>query len=99
MNEKEFFLIKEKVWGFLVPAIQRVIESYTVFSSKEVSEDAKEFSNHHAASKSALAHLESLLKIIKNSPFKEDEREGEVVDLSRLIEDAKKSLEQTHQEE
>ncbi len=86
--------LSEKIWLFLPSAIRRVIHSYNQFASKSMPDDAKEFSTHHGACKSALQHLEALLKIMKTSPFNEgDKHKDDILDLSILIKEAQISLE------
>jgi len=50
--------------------ISQVLESYEIFSEQEVPEDAKGFSAHHSACKSAVNHAETLLKLAR---WSEDE--------------------------
>lgn len=45
--------------------VSQVLESYENFSDRPVPEDAKGFSAHHSACKSAVIHAETLLKLAK----------------------------------
>jgi len=45
--------------------VSQVLESYEAFSERPVPEDAKGFSAHHGACKSAVIHAETLLKLAK----------------------------------
>lgn len=59
-------LTREQVRAFLPIAITRTLNSYKQFMEKaELTTDhnAKEFSAHHAACKTAISHLELLLKL------------------------------------
>ena len=51
--------------------VSQVLESYEAFSERPVPEDAKGFSAHHGACKSAVIHAETLLKLAK---WTEDEK-------------------------
>lgn len=50
--------------------VSHVLESYENFAGKDVPEDAKGFSAHHSACKSAVIHAETLLKLAR---WSEDE--------------------------
>ena len=45
--------------------VSQVLESYEAFAGREVPEDAKGFSAHHSACKSAVIHAETLLKLAR----------------------------------
>jgi len=61
----------------LQPAIRRVVEDYNAFVARGPApgthDDAKAFAAHHAAAKSALAHLEHLLKLARAAGAGEEE--------------------------
>jgi len=61
----------------LQPAIRRVVEDYNAFVARGpapgMHDDAKAFAAHHAAAKSALAHLEHLLKLARAAGAGEEE--------------------------
>ena len=50
---------------FLPEALSKALESYHRFSGRDVVQDTKEFSDHHAACKVAISHVELLLKLAK----------------------------------
>jgi len=54
--------------------IQSAACSYEAFSQAEVPEDAKGFSAHHSACKSALSHVELLTKLARWAETEEDEQ-------------------------
>ena len=45
--------------------VSQVMESYESFAEQPIPEDAKGFSAHHSACKSAVVHAETLLKLAK----------------------------------
>lgn len=49
----------------LAAALTRTVQSYDEFCSRLVPESAKEFIAHHNACKAALAHLSSLIRLIR----------------------------------
>ncbi len=55
--------LKTRLRKTLPEKISEVIESYEVFSEQPVPDDAKGFSAHHSACKSAVVHAETLLKL------------------------------------
>lgn len=61
----------------LQPAIRRVIEDYSAFVARGPApgthDDAKAFAAHHVAAKSALAHLEHLLKLARTAGAGDEE--------------------------
>lgn len=63
--------------GDLQSAIRCVVEDYGAFVARRPApgthEDAKAFAAHHAAAKSALAHLEHLLKLARSAGAGEEE--------------------------
>lgn len=54
-------LIARHVPGF----IDKVVQDYSVFQQQATPETVKEIAAYHAAGKSALAHLEALIKLMK----------------------------------
>ena len=58
---------KKQIAHFLPQAIIQALQSYRNFSGGIATEEAKEFSAHHAACKAALAHIELLLKLARQS--------------------------------
>lgn len=89
-NMKE---IQNQVLEFLPNAINRVIQTYNDFVIQETNLQAKEFSSHHTACKAAISHLESLLKVLKNTSLDISEiEETHQTDISLLIQKAKQDL-------
>jgi len=77
--------ITDKVSDLLPSAISVTLESYEAFLSEVPAEDIKAFSAYHSAAKSALSHLEQLLKIQKLLPSHGGE---DLKELEKLIEAA-----------
>lgn len=57
--------LKKYLQKSLPEKVSRVIQSYDDFASRPVAEDAKSFSAHHSACRSAVVHAETLLKLAK----------------------------------
>lgn len=57
--------LKTRLKKTLPEKISKVIDSYETFLEKGVPDDAKGFSAHHSACKSAVVHAETLLKLAK----------------------------------
>lgn len=57
--------LREKLKKALPLHISKVMKSYKEFSEKPVPEDAKGFGAHHNACKSAVVHVETLLKLAR----------------------------------
>lgn len=55
--------LKNRLRKTLPEKISEVIDSYENFSEQPVPDDAKGFSAHHSACKSAVIHAETLLKL------------------------------------
>lgn len=65
MNIKIDEATRKQVARFVPEALQKAVDSYNGFMGREIGEKPKEFSEHHAASKAALAHIDLLLKLAK----------------------------------
>lgn len=66
--------------------VSQVLESYENFAGQAVPEDAKGFSAHHSACKSAVIHAETLLKLAKwteddLSPTAENTHSDDIINL------------------
>lgn len=71
--------------------IRRAARAYQVFADADAPADAKEFAAFHSACKSALAHLELLLKLYRwSAPTLADEQSHG--DLENLLANARKAL-------
>lgn len=55
--------MRAKIAAGLPAAIDHAMQSYREFYEKEKPEGAKDFSAHHTACKTAIAHVELLLKL------------------------------------
>ncbi len=82
----------------LVPeAMERAVGSYRDFVTVEVPLEAKEFKDHHTAGRTALVHLESLLRLARWAALPaagEDETASgtEADDLDAMLLDASRAL-------
>ncbi len=88
-------VLHQQIITFLPSAIKHVIQTYNDFVNQEMSLEAKDFSNHHSACKAAITHLESLLKVLKNTSVEEEGKTDSgtgVTDISLLIAKAKQDL-------
>ena len=72
----------------LVPALQKALGDYLAFSNNNAPDEAKEFNAYQGACKSALLHIALLVKLTQNQP----QAESVIPDLSALLEQAKKEL-------
>ena len=64
-NIKTLKALKNKLKKTLPEKISSVMQSYEDFSEQPVPEDAKGFTAHHNACKSAVVHAETLLKLAR----------------------------------
>lgn len=65
--------MKSRLRKTLPEKISEVIDSYENFSEQPVPDDAKGFSAHHSACKSAVIHAETLLKLAE---WTDEKRKG-----------------------
>lgn len=65
--------LKSRLRKTLPEKISEVIDSYENFSEQPVPDDAKGFSAHHSACKSAVIHAETLLKLAE---WTDEKRKG-----------------------
>ena len=72
----------------LTPALQKALEDYLAFSGTQAPSDTKEFNTYQGACKAALLHIALLVKLTQ----KEMPADPVVPDLSLLLEQAKKEL-------
>ncbi len=83
--------LKAKLKKTLPEKISRVINSYENFSEQPIPDDAKGFSAHHSACKSAVVHAETLLKLAKwteDEPI-DDVSESPEEDVLNLLREAR----------
>lgn len=78
--------LKSRLRKTLPEKISEVIDSYENFSDQSIPDDAKGFSAHHSACKSAVIHAETLLKLAEwtdeEETFKKTEdQEKRVLDI------------------
>ncbi len=59
--------VRKKLSKFLPQKIISVIEKYETFSNQEIAIDAKMFSAHHSACKTAISHIHSLIKLAETT--------------------------------
>lgn len=87
---------KKQIAHFLPQAIVQALHSYRKFSGNIATDEAKEFSAHHSACKAALAHIELLLKLARQSDLvgAADTQKDKTV-LSDMISKARAELEQS----
>lgn len=82
--------LKANLKKTLPQKISEVIESYENFAEQPAPVDAKGFSAHHSACKSAVVHAETLLKLAR---WTEDEPmslpQNENFDISSILEEAR----------
>lgn len=64
-NIKTLNALKKRLKKTLPQKISEVIVSYENFCSQPIPDDAKGFSSHHNACKSAVIHAETLLKLAR----------------------------------
>lgn len=81
---------REKIAECLPNAIDCAIRSYRQFYEAENIETAKEFSAHHTACKTAIAHIELLLKLAEWANIAADTQDQ---NLAILMADAQAELE------
>lgn len=84
--------VKDALRLILPQAVARVVESYEAFSSMNMPYEAKEFAAHHAACKAALAHLDSLMKMIKTIQITNGESDATADGLAQMIDTVRADL-------
>ena len=75
--------LKSRLRKTLPEKISEVIDSYENFSEQPVPDDAKGFSAHHSACKSAVIHAETLLKLAEWTDEKTDRQILELLNEAR----------------
>jgi hypothetical protein len=84
-----------QIASFLPDAIAKALTSYQAFMGKDISKDkAKEFSEHHGACKTAIAHIELLLKLARwaELPDVKAGTSNEQIMLVAMMQEAEKEL-------
>jgi len=79
--------IKAKIKKIMPFFINETLDRYSEFYNSENPSEAKDFSAHHSACKSALAHIEALLKIARWSS-EESEHTTQNIDWKSMAEEA-----------
>ena len=75
----------------LIPdAMERAVASYRSFVARDIPLEAKEFKDHHTAGRTALAHLEALLRLARWTALPE-QGDGED-DLDAVLTEASRAL-------
>jgi hypothetical protein len=77
----------------LPSAIRHALKNYRTMAFAEASEDAKTFQQHQAACKSALAHIEALLKLAGLIEAAGKSGVSEVFEFGSLLADAEAAVE------
>ncbi len=77
-----------KVGKELGSALEKALNDYLAFSGEPAPTDTKEFNAYHTACKAALLHVALLLKLTQKEP----QPETIIPDISELLEQAKKEL-------
>lgn len=101
-NIKTLHALKGCLKKSLPKKISQVMESYETFSELSIPEDAKGFTAHHNACKSAVIHAETLLKLARWTTDEEDlykEIAEPKNDLQEIIEEAQKEYDEFADEE
>ncbi len=97
---KTLSTLKKRLKKTLPEKISEVIASYEDFSRQPVPNDAKGFSAHHSACKSAVVHAETLLKLAR---WTEDEKmlpqQETSIEIDSLLQEARNELEDTEYED
>lgn len=92
--------LKTRLKKTLPEKISKVIDSYETFLEKGIPEDAKGFSAHHSACKSAVVHAETLLKLAKWTDDEEDKTCNDTEeDIWKIIAEAKNEKDEAEQDE
>ena len=74
----------------LIPdAMERAVASYRGFVAREIPLEAKDFKDHHLAGRTALAHLEALLRLARWTAVPAGETDD---DLDALLTEASRAL-------
>ncbi len=100
-NIKTLKALKNKLKKTLPEKISSVMQSYEDFSEQPVPEDAKGFTAHHNACKSAVVHAETLLKLARWTADEEIAAPVLAVsdNLDRLLEEAEAENDRYQDEE
>lgn len=97
---KTLSALRKRLKKTLPEKISEVIASYENFSEQPVPDDAKGFSAHHSACKSAVIHAETLLKLAR---WTEDEKtlpqQENILGIDSLLQEARNELEETEDED
>ena len=64
---------RAQIAEFLPDAIRSALTSYQKFSNKKVSDEEKEFKDHHNACKVAISHIDLLLKLARWADLPDDD--------------------------
>lgn len=75
----------------LPQAIETALSSYHAFIDNPDKKESKDFQNHHAAAKAALAHIELLIKL---ASIVSDESADNTADIATILADATQELNQ-----
>lgn len=99
-NIKTLRALKGRLKKTLPEKISQVMESYENFSELPIPDDAKGFSAHHNACKSAVVHAETLLKLARWTTDEENLNTAPPADdLQEIIAEAQKEYDEFADEE
>lgn len=77
---------------FLPDAMAKALSSYHVFSQQDIPDEAKDFAAYHSACKTAIAHIDLLLKLGKQLSHEEPDKNDSQM-LEALLNAAEQDLE------
>lgn len=97
---KTLTALRKRLKKTLPEKISEVIASYENFSDQPVPDDAKGFSAHHSACKSAVVHAETLLKLARwTEDDKNISKQGNLLEIDSLLQEARNELEEIEYED
>jgi hypothetical protein len=95
VSAAELAQLRAEIARLLGPSLRRVVESYNGFlqQTDEAAKDALSFGRHHNAAKSALGHMEALVKLGRWA-LADDGEEADLgaADVARLVGEARAAL-------
>ncbi|MGD9637829.1 MAG: hypothetical protein AB7U85_02065 [Alphaproteobacteria bacterium] len=83
--------LKKHLLMIIPQKVSEAILGYELFSKTEAPMDAKGFANYHSACKAAMAHIDTLLKLMKWAEKTQDEPSQDDI-AEQLIADARAAL-------
>lgn len=86
---KSLSSLRNKLRKTLPEKIMTVLQSYDNFSAQAIPDDAKGFTAHHSACKSAVVHAETLLKLAKWTEYEDQTPKDEDNNLASILSEAR----------